>query len=122
MTETQDQAFKEWNKSGHGESLKNSLIQILSSRIDMTDRELSDMTGEDINAINRARYDLVNEGYVCESQKRRCSITNSYVIAWRLGKSEKKDEYITERELQHIQKLSLKANEHQKKLIRLWFK
>lgn len=116
MTETQDQSFKYWEKSGRSESLKSQLLMILSSRFDMTDRELSDTTGEDINAINRARYDLVNEGYVCESQKRRCSITHHYVQSWRLGNERKEKTELTQRELNHFKKMYENMNDHQKQL------
>ena len=121
MTETQEQGYKYWTDSGKAESLKSMVLMILSNSFDMTDRELSNETGYDINAINRARYDLIRDGYVCESQKRRCSITNSYVQAWKLGKQEQKKE-LSNTIMNKIKQYSETANDYQRAKIREWFK
>ena len=94
-----------------------------------TDREISEISGEEINVVTARRNELVAEGLIEEVGKRACKVTGRTAIYWRIcNKAPHSEENVvtclTDRQLENVGK-SLKllkdhGNDFQKNQIKKW--
>lgn len=78
---------EEYNQKFRQE-VKSKIVQMLTAKINMTDREMAKELGfEDPNKVRPRRHELVKQGIIVDEEhceKRLCRITGKLSIAWSL--------------------------------------
>jgi hypothetical protein len=117
--DTREQALEEWVNRG---TIKDIIFSFIPFRDSITNQELSDVTGYDINFITRATTDLQEEGLIKHDIQRRCSITGKFVNTWIRGKEivSKSGSSLTNAQMEKVKKYIILSNQFQKDKIIDW--
>jgi transcription initiation factor IIE alpha subunit len=117
--DTREQALEEWVNRG---TIKDLVFSFIPFRDSITNQELSDVTGYDINFITRATTDLQEEGLIKHDVQRACKITGKFVNTWIRGKEivPKSGSSLTNAQMEKVKKYIILANQFQKDKIIDW--
>ena len=100
VTQTSKLAYRELNEEGVGDTQKEKILDVVSSYFynydkGLSNREISNLTGFEINAVSGRVNDLKKEGLIVEAEKKKDKQTNKLVqtVIPKISNKENKDQF-----------------------------
>ena len=100
VTQTSKLAYRELNEEGVGDTQKIKILDVVSSYFynydkGLSNREISNLTGFEINAVSGRVNDLKKEGLIVEAEKKKDKQTNKLVqtVIPKISNKENKDQF-----------------------------
>ena len=100
VTQTSKLAYRELNEEGVGDTQKEKILDVVSSYFynydkGLSNREISNLTGFEINAVSGRVNDLKKDGLIEEAEKKKDKQTNKLVqtVIPKISNKENKDQF-----------------------------
>jgi len=124
-TENRDESYLKLTQGKDFGDKQEAVLRVLHTYGSLTDKGIAMFTGLSLSCVNGRRNELVAEGVVAEVGRAFDEDTKRNVTVWSViydgVQSTQNSNYcLSSSELNRIEKLLCKANEHQKNLIKGW--
>ena len=119
VTQTSIQAYKELIEEEQINPMQRVVLYTISQNQPLTDLEISDMCGYDINVVTARRNELYEKNLICSSGL-KYNRTGKQAISWKLGTHTPEPTCLSETQLDKLMKKLINANMYQLLQIREW--